>query len=352
MSEVIVLAGDIGGTNIRFNLFRSTQDHDELIKSGSFESKYYKYNEPVNIYTELENKNLVSSIYEFLIDQPTPTIAVLCICGVVNDNKVVASCSYGDYLTNTLISDTLNIPEVYILNDVEGAGYGIFTLTPDEYTELNNGSKNENGPIVCMSIGTGVGQCFITKSKSTYVVHSTEGGFQDMSPKCQEDLELYLHYTKAQKSFQFSHSKFISGNKIQNIYKWLRDKFPEVKGEEFDLEFENNPELRAKLIFEKGNDGSDELSKRTLEVWERIVGYYLGNVFVNFMPSGGIYIIGGLISKNYSNLLNPRCMIAGYYQGVSKILHEAMTRIPIYIVKIDGLAIRGALFYARQLKFS
>lgn len=352
MSEIIILAGDIGATNITYSLFKSTQDDNELLKTENFQSKYYKHNHPLDIHSSSENKNIVSSIHEFLIDQPTPTIAVLCIAGVVSDNKLIASCSYGSYLTGTLISDTLNIPEVHLLNDVEGAGYGVFTLAPDEYHEINNGSKNGDGPIVCISIGTGIGQCYITKNRSTYTVHSTEGGFQDMSPKCEEDFELYLHYKRENKSFQMAYSKFISGNKVANIYKWLREKHPELKNEEFDLEFENNQQERAKLLFENGYNGSDELSKRTIEVWERIVGYNLGNLFVNFMPSGGIYIIGGLPSKNYSNLLNPRSLISGYYKGVSQILHESMSRIPIYIVRIDRLGVRGALFYARQLKFS
>lgn len=352
MAEYIILVGDIGGTNLRYALYKSSQEGDLLIKTQNFLSKFYKHKGSVELNTESEQKNIITSIFEFLIDQPTPDLAVLCAPGIVKNNRVVTSCAFGNYLSNTLIKEALGIPEVYILNDIEGAGYGLFTLKDDENIEINGGVKNQSGPIVCMSIGTGVGMCYVTKSGENYTVHCTEGGFQDWSPKCEEDLELCLYRKNKTNSISFAHSHFISGGKVHNIYEWLREKYPELKNEEFDEEFENSHGYKAKLLFESGYSGTIELAKKTTEIWERIIGYFIGNVFVNFIPSGGIYIIGGIISKNFTHLSPPQHILQGYYKGIDKILHEEMRQIPIYIVKPEELGIRGTLYYARQLKFS
>ena len=352
MAEYFILVGDVGGTNLRYALYRSREEGDVLVKAESFLSEDFRKKGVVEVGGEDGEKNVVCSIREFLVGQPKPDLVVLCVSGVVKGNRVVASCAFGDYLTDTLISETLNISEVYILNDIQGAGYGLLTLKEDEDIEINGGVKDHNGPIVCMSIGTGIGMCYMTKSGHNYSVHCTEGGFTDMSPKCEEDLELCLYLKNKTNILNFAHSRFISGGKIHNIYEWLREKYPELKNQEFDEEFKRSHRMKAKLLLESGYGERDELAKRTTQIWERIIGYFIGNLFVNFIPSGGIYIIGGVISKNFAYLSPPQYILEGFYKGVDKILHDEMRRIPIYIVKPEELGIRGTLYFARQLKFS
>ena len=331
-----ILIGDIGGTNIRYQLCYIADNTNNVLKVYNYPASEYK-------------TNLIGSMIDFLQDQPLPDLAVFGITGNVRKNKIIVSYQYGSGLDNIAISKATGISRVYILNDLEASGYGIMTLKDDEAIEINNGHKEDNEPIVCVSIGTGLGQCYLTHSGSNYIVFPAEGGFQEFSPKTDEDRKLYNYIRDRLQKNDLSYFRFLSGCTSQYIYEYLREEYSDLIAKEFDdLFMTSEKDMKTKLVMEAGFSSANPLAIKAVEIWQRILGNLLSNIFVNFLPHGGIYVIGGVISKNHENLLKNNLIIEGYYSSKTKVLRESMHDIPIYIVKSDDLGIRGCLYYAKQ----
>ncbi len=69
---------------------------------------------------------------------------------------------------------------------------GIINLLQKDYTKLNEAVEIEGSVKVVVGPGTGMGQCFLTKSEFApyYEIHAAEGGHCDFSPRSDEDFEL------------------------------------------------------------------------------------------------------------------------------------------------------------------
>ena len=199
----------------------------------------------------------------FLKNLPTPEIIVLAIAGIVRDNALVASCAFGTWLTDIEISQKLGIKIVVILNDVQGTGYGILTLAPGEYKEINNvdpSSYSKTSIKACGSLGTGVGQCFLVKSQY-YQALPSEGGFIDFSPKLEEDKYLFQFGQEFWDQVSLGYSSFISGSGIPLIYEWVKHSYPELLNTEIDLKISNTHDSKSKIILESGYQGICEVDQ-------------------------------------------------------------------------------------------
>ena len=330
----LVLTGDLGGTNIRYKLTEITPQSDTVLKSYVYPTSAYR-------------GNIIGSIKEFLIDQPLPKMAVLGISGIVNKNKVTASLAFGSGLDNHKITAETGIPIVFILNDLEAFGYGILSLTDQNFVEINNGHKDNNGPIVCLSVGTGVGQCYLLKDNDYYKVYPSEGGFQDYSPKSQIEKKIYDRISEKYKIDGLTYSS-LSGSTSSGIYLILREENKELINKEFDGIFMNDEKNRFKYMMEAGFNHSDQLAIDAVDIWQNILGHLIGNVAVNFLPLGGIYVGGAAIGKNFEDVVYSRKIIEGLYNGSTPVLHHIIHKIPIYIINSGDLEINGTLNFAKQ----
>ena len=102
----LILAGDLGGTNIRYKLIQTNNSSETVLKSLVYSTLNYR-------------DNLITSIKDFLSDQQLPQIAVLGISGIIKNNKIKASLAFGPGLDDIRISEETGIPKVFLINDLE-----------------------------------------------------------------------------------------------------------------------------------------------------------------------------------------------------------------------------------------
>lgn len=330
-----VLIGDFGGTNIRLQLY-GVHGADIIEKTDFF-------------FTDEYRSCPVDCIKVFLSGLPVPDIAVFGVTGIVKNNKILASFAYGtDTLSGNIISEATGIPEVYLLNDLEVSGYGICSLSPSETHEINGGVIEETGPIVGVSIGTGVGTCYLIHNQHNYFVFPAEGGSQDYTPKTHQDKKLYLYLSERYNKPGINYNSMLAGSCCHILYEFLREENPELVNPEFDQIFMESDKEKTKIMMQAGFGKKDELAKNAVEIWEKAVGSLLSNMYLNFIPTGGIYLYGGVIAKNYEEIIRSKTIRMGFYMGRSNIFHKAMKKIPIFVVNPEEIGLRGALFYAKQ----
>ena len=171
--------------------------------------------------------------------------------------------------------------------------------------------------------GTGLGFCYLTSDveegdgendegeEGEYTVHSSEGGHGDFTVREEVDQVVldYLReeYRDSEKSKEtntctrVSTERVISGSGITNIYQAIRssDKkgLPKTErkiNESIDLSEQSE---KAAIIAQYSEKG-DPACTLTMKTFSRSLAHELGCTICRFLPSGGLYISGGVAAKN------------------------------------------------------
>ncbi|OMJ92898.1 hypothetical protein SteCoe_4233 [Stentor coeruleus] len=335
----IILIGDISTTHIRYSLFHITEIEDSLIKSENYPSDDF-------------NLDILLTIQVFLQDQPRPIIAVFSICGIIINNKILANDRYGTGFDPDVAAEVLGISKIYLLNDFQNIGYAVTKLSSNEFFVMNRGCQNPTGIILCVSIGTGIGQCFLLHNGKDYNVLPSEGGHQDYSPKTAVDKKFYDFVCRNYTKLSLTYSSLINEQNANMFYHFLREEYTDKVNSNFDEIFMRDQSNQTKIMIEAGFNKKDVLAAQGVKMWLNHVGYYLANLFMNFLPSGGFYLLGETISKNYERIIKHSGIREGFYCGRANILHKTMKEVPIYIVKSENLGTRGAMVYTKHILFN
>ena len=218
---IVVLSGDIGGTNSRLQLTRFI--NDDVVTLTTQEYKNAEFNHFTDI------------VKLFLQQQTNIKVQRACfaVAGPIIDNNVKLT-NLPWQLSTTLLATTLNIPQVYFINDYEAIGYGILLLKPQDYYQLQQGGSSKRNIKAILGAGTGLGVALSQTVNGVHHVIATEGGHVDFSPTNAVQRALLSHLHK--KLHRVSAERIVSGLGIVNIYKFLR-----IRPENSDLE---NPELK------------------------------------------------------------------------------------------------------------
>ncbi len=140
----MILAGDVGGTNTRLALFEIAEGQPQL----SIEEIY-----PSALYATLEE-----IIEKFLKSHPAKVDAAgIGIAGPIRDGRCVATNLPWVVDAKDIIA-RIGFSNVILLNDLESNAYGIATLSPADFDDLQKGVANPTGNAAVISAGTGLGR--------------------------------------------------------------------------------------------------------------------------------------------------------------------------------------------------
>ena len=120
--NVIVLAGDIGGTKANMSLCKFTASGMEVVKEKRYVSK--------------DHISFTDIISNFIEGSPNPQKVCLSVAGPVIDGKVKFT-NLSWQIDIKEISKTLGGSPVAILNDLEATAYGLAALKPEELHTLH-----------------------------------------------------------------------------------------------------------------------------------------------------------------------------------------------------------------------
>src|SRR3972149_5371107 len=204
----LVLAGDVGGTKTNVALFSV---HGESIRpewTQSFASKRYS--------------GLVPVLQEFLV-VGAHSIDAACfgIAGPVVDGKVKTP-NLPWMIDSGELRGVLKLDSLALLNDLEAAAYGIFTLEDDEFCTLNQGEPRHSGNKALIAAGTGLGEAILHDDGRHFHPLASEGGHADFAPRDVLEIEL-LRYLIGRFG-HVSYERVLSGPGLFNIYGFLKEK--------------------------------------------------------------------------------------------------------------------------------
>ncbi len=317
----MVLAGDIGGTNVRLGSF--DPDRRPLRPSN------------LKVYPSRKFRGLREVIERYLEEfRLTVDAACFAIAGPVVRGRVKTSNLPWEIEAGEL-AHQLHLPQVKLINDLEGCAHGLMELTPKDFVEINPGAPQPNGNAAIIAAGTGLGEAGLFFEGGELHPFPSEGGHTNFAPenKLQVDLLLYL----MQEFGSVSVERVLSGPGLYNLYRFLRDT---NRGEEPSwlkqtLQHEDPPSV----IAQAGLEGTSELCCQALDLFAAIYGAEAGNLALTVLATRGVYVGGGIAPKIIQKLLEPTFLEAFVGNGRMQGLLES---IPVRVIKEDQAPLIGA----------
>jgi len=305
----LILAGDIGGTNTRLALF----DGDPRSPVA------------LEIYPSGAHSSLEEVLRAFLAVHPeTPQAAAFGIAGPVRDGRVQVT-NLAWPVDASILSMTLGLDQVLLLNDLEANAWGLAALGDDDFHVLNEGRPGATGNAAVCSAGTGLGEAGLYWDGSRHHPFACEGGHTDFAPfdEKQEGLRDFL----ASQYAHVSYERVCSGMGLVNIYRYLAGAC----------------ELKAAEISRLALAREDGTAVSALDMMVDIYGAESGNLALKLMATGGVYLGGGIPPQIIPKLGDGEFMRAFTAKGR---FADLLAGIPVRVILNDRTALMGAALAA------
>jgi len=316
---MFVLAADIGGTCARFRLLEATQHgrrthHEAELPSGEFPGLSETVEHYLSQLSRAERADIEG--------------AWLGVAGPVQNKRVRFTNLPWIAEADTLCAQ-LGLREVHLINDLEALAHAIPTLQNHQLMTLQPGTAGAAGPRVVIAVGTGLGVAALVRNSTGHYSFASEGGHADFAPCNETQLEL-LHHLKARFE-HVSYERVLSGNGLNSLYQ-----FQLLKGER-QADVQATP-LSPPQIVEAADYGTDPEALAAIETFVETLGAFAGNVALQWLATGGLYLTGGVATQLHPYLTGPSFSAAFQNKGR---MREMMTRIPVSLIMERHAGLEG-----------
>ena len=321
----MILAGDVGGTKCNLALFSESDGKLTPVFSRRFASKEFaQFDLIVKEFSRQAAPHLSSNGI---------LAAGFGVAGPVMHDQVRAT-NLPWIVDAETLSRELRVPQIVLLNDLGATGRSIEHLAPEEFCVLNPGKSEPGGTRALIAAGTGLGQSFLVWDGERYRVAPSEGGHSDFAPHTEQQIEL-LRFMRRRYP-QVSWELILSGRGFRTIHEFLA---PDVKHPSFD-----DPDADpAPEITRQGLAKTCPVCAATLDLWTAIYGSEAGNLALNVLALGGVYIAGGIAVKILEKIKDGAFFHAFQDKGTFERL---LSNIPVSVVLNESAPLLGAAYEA------
>ncbi|MGE5189372.1 MAG: glucokinase [Gemmatimonadota bacterium] len=318
-----IVAGDVGGTKTNLALFEP--DGRRLVRREmrSFPSRDYPALEAI--------------LAEFLSGSPRVESVCLGVAGPVYGGR--------SRLTNLpwvvdreKVRAAAGARRAFLLNDLQATAFAVPFLAPDAVAVLQEGAAAE-GTIGVIAAGTGLGEALLVKAGAGWLPVATEGGHVDFAPR--GELQVRLQRYLGEIHGRVSVERVLSGPGLEAIYRFLLESeaMQEAAGVASPLSADDPPRAIAREGLAKDSGACRE----ALRLFVSVYGAQAGNLALQVMATGGIYLGGGIAPAILPALGWGEFLDAFRDKGRFRELLES---VPVRVILDDTAALLGAARYA------
>ena len=344
-SKKLILAGDIGGTNTNLALVSHEGGCFKILFSRRYSTQ-----------TEI---SLVAPMERFLGEASEQGFgSTIDVCCVSAAGPVIDGCIR---LTNapwsisaSEIAKRFGL-RVHLINDFTAVSYAVALLDPHDREQIGHlphcdGSEPipGSGMALVVGAGTGLGVGFMEKGgEGECRVYPSEGGHAAM-PCWDERSFAFYRWMKDRLGFDPSIERAVSGQGIDNIFSFLcSDGSP---GELATSILEKSESERPALI--AANRLNDSRCSQAMELFAEFYAREVSSLATAFLPDGGIWLAGGISSKNEAFLIENQRFMKPFEINSEPHIRKFLARVPVMVVRNYSISLIGAAHAACQLEGS
>lgn len=342
---MIVLAGDIGGTNARLALYEVARPGNgaPLAFTSLFEKTF-----PSKSHASLDE--IVEAYLRVAETETNGRIAkgrgidgaCFGIAGPIESNRCHAT-NLPWIVDGRALAARVGIPRVTLVNDFSAAALGVTAVGASDLVPLGGGPPVPHGPIAVLGAGTGLGEAFLLWSEAGggYEVLPSEGGHTDFAPRT--PLEIGLLEFLSDKYGRVSCERVLSGNGLVDIFAFLSQE-PACKPlirQETSAIFAAPGAGRdaAAEISKRALAGTDPICEMALALFCSVMGAVAGNLGLSVLATGGVFVAGGIAPRILTYLQK-----GGFREAFERKgrLHTLVERLPVFVVTHAQPGLLGA----------
>jgi glucokinase len=325
-NEELILTGDFGGTKTNFGLFTGPPDALRMIAFRS--------------YTSAEANSAIQLIERFLNEERPSSPIIKASFGVAAPvtSGVAPMVNLPWTIEAKSILTHFGFHMVHLINDLVATASAIPHLRPGQYEVLHSAKPADRGAIGLLAAGTGLGEAFLVWKGDGYLPVPSEGGHKDFAPSNKRQLGLWQFLSE--KYGHVSIERVVSGPGLVDAYLFLRGESTKPEPEWLQKRFrENDP---AQVISQAALDGEDAECQEALSLFVDAYGAEAGNLALQGLTTGGVYIAGGIGPKIRNALLSDSFITAYLAKGRMAPL---LDRIPLRLITDPLVPLMGAAVY-------
>lgn len=319
-----VLAGDIGGTNSRLALCDVVNQRVSVLAENFYPSaSFTSFSEVIRTFLASHGGNVHSACFG--------------LPGPVRGRRVKLT-NLPWLVDADAIERELGLDSVWLINDLEANAYGLAVLDPAAVRVIKPGTAIPNGNAALIAAGTGLGEAGLAWDGSRRRPFATEGGHVDFAPSDELEDEL-LSWLRAKHNGHVSWERVVSGPGLAAIHEFLHTRAgvatpPWATGAGSEL---------PGRIAAHARDGSDPIAAEALQRFLALYGAEAGNLALNLLAIGGVYVGGGIAPKLADAFAESAFIERFLAKGRMRALLED---IPVYLVLDDRAGLWGSASYA------
>lgn len=343
MPGATVLAVDVGGTNTSC----------AIVETGGL--KFIKSFE--RRYSTRAETSLVEALSKFVAEAKAacaPKPVLLCVSGagpVVGRSIMMTNAPWG--IDGDELEACFGLP-AFVINDFSAVAWGVLLLDskdPDELFQLPAPGgllvePSQTGPVVLIGAGTGLGFGYVLREDGHTRVYASEGGHVGL-PVYDDDSRVFSRWLEDRYGFAAGAEAGVSGLGISNIFSFLSSREKSLSDPvRAALAV---PETERPSLIARAAESGDPLCTAVMDMFVRLYARVASDAAATFLPSGGIYLAGGVAAKNLCRFTEGDRFMKTFGMAYREHIREIAARTPVFIVKDYAISIYGAANAALHL---
>jgi len=300
MATPTLLAGDMGGTKTLLALYESDASQLRLLHQQRFRSGEWSSLEPM----------LASFLNDRPADLAAPEHACIAVAGPVRHREARIT-NLPWRLREADLAHAAGLERLELVNDFGVLIYGLPHFDDSQQVILQNGEQ-DHGPLAILGAGTGLGMARGLQTEQGLVALASEGGHREFAPRNEAEWDLACWLKKDLGVSRLSIERIVSGTGLGHVAHWLLQK-PDAGmhplrsiAEAWRRNSPNDLPAQVSLAAEEG----DPLMQRALQLWLEAYGSAAGDLALQELCTGGLWVGGGTAAKQLkglrsANFLNP-----------------------------------------------
>ena len=332
-AESPILTADVGGTNLNLALLAPEGSQYRLLRKARFSTQ--------------EEHSLLGPIQSFLAAEPSVRPGRACFSGAgpVLDRRLHLTNAPWDIDAAALERD-LGMP-VHLVNDFTALSCGVIQLnladalqvTPLPHGDGSLPAADPRGLALVVGAGTGLGVGFVVHTSEGPRAFPSEGGHIGLPVFDEDSLALWRHLHKGLPGPPGAEMA-ISGNGLAVIFRFLLDsrRVPWTQAATAILSLPNADQPAA--ISDQA--AIDPACGRAMAMFVDLYARVCAELCAVFLPTGGLFLAGGIAIKNGDHLLADRRFMTSFERNYRTHLDQIMRATPVYLVHDYDLSLFGA----------
>ena len=327
-----VLVADVGGTNLNLALLVQEQGRYRMLHKARYRTQ--------------EEGSMAAPVRRFLAEFPgiRPQRACLAAAGPVRQGRIALTNAPWD-LDGPALEKELGFP-VRLVNDFRALACGVLLLDPADPGQAKalphgDGSiptPDPSGVVLVVGAGTGLGVGFVVPTAQGPRVFPSEGGHIGL-PVFDEDSLAFWQFAAASLPGPPGAEVAVCGQGLVRLLRFLleTERVPRTPAATAILALPSADQPAAV----SARASEDPACARAMALFLAFYARVAAGLCAAFLPSGGIFLAGGIAAKNSTHFLGGGFMAA--FERNDKPHLDRLTRgTPVVLVQDYDLSLYGA----------